>query len=116
MASKNRRSGFEKADAVRRNREESPQVLTDAFDEDPPVSPVDGPRHLDEADRAVDQWIVRNRAAAMGSRHIDYSGDVAARGEFHRVFDQAPRLGAEVEFFEGSPKVLPKSSPPAREQ
>jgi hypothetical protein len=26
---------------------------------------------LDEADRAVDQWIVRNRAAAMGSRHID---------------------------------------------
>ena len=32
------------------------------------------------------------------------------------VFDQAPRLGAEVEFFEGSPKVLPKSSPPAREQ
>jgi hypothetical protein len=40
----------------------------------------------------------------MGSRHIDYSGDVAARGEFHHVFDQAPRLGAELEFFEGTPK------------
>lgn len=113
----NGRSGFEKADAVRRKREESPQLFPDGFDKDPPVSPIDGPRHLDEADRTADQGIVRNRAAAMRSRHIDYSGDVPPGCEFHHVCDHAPRLGAEVELFEGGyPKAPPRSYLPARGQ
>ena len=95
----------------------SPRSASDGFDKDPPVSPIDGPRHLMKRIAAADQGIVRNRAAAMRSRHIDYSGDVPPAVRIHHVCDHAPRLGAEVELFEGvSESAAQKAISPARGQ
>jgi len=61
-----RRAGPKKTNAVGREREEPSNILSDCLHQDSPVPPAYGPRHLDKADHAVDDGIVRNGTAPVG--------------------------------------------------